>query len=503
MTDVHLWIDASAGVAGDMLLGALVDAGADLAAVQRAVDAVAPDSVRLTAEQVTRGGQRATKLHVEVRVDDPPHRTWASIRETLRTAELDPRTARWAHATFALLAEAEARAHGIPPEDVHFHEVGALDSVADVVGTCEAARLLGVGAVTASPIAVGSGRIGAAHGDIPVPVPAVANLALGWPVTAGPGGAHRPADLLGGHDHGHGHPHAHSHDHDHGQPEAHAHDHSPADGHDHAAGDHGHPHSAVRELPEYFGELATPTGVALVRALADRPGPLPALTPTAVGVGAGTRDLPGRPNVVRVVLGDLTVPSDAAPTAAQPTRHPESFESPRAAHSHHADSPTEVAEVRATVDDLDPRLWPGVLDALLAAGALDAWLAPVLMKKGRPGHVVTALVAAGDPDAVRAVEDALLEHTSTLGVRRSAALHRRVLQRTWRTVEPDLPGDTAGREVRVKIGHEEGRIRTVTPEFADVAAAARAAGVPERTVLDAARAAAAAAGLVTGATMEP
>ncbi|HEU5483993.1 MAG TPA: LarC family nickel insertion protein, partial [Microlunatus sp.] len=181
----HAWIDASAGVAGDMLLGALVDAGADLATVQRSVDAVVPDSVRLSAATVDRCGQRATKITVEVITDDVPHRRWTTIRDSLTDAALPDAVRHRALATFARLAEAEAQAHGIPADDVHFHEVGALDSIADVVGVAAALADLEVATVSAGLVAVGSGRVRAAHGDLPVPVPAVVRLSAGWRVHAG------------------------------------------------------------------------------------------------------------------------------------------------------------------------------------------------------------------------------------------------------------------------------------------------------------------------------
>src|SRR5699024_9280968 len=213
----HAHIDATAGIAGDMLLAALVDAGADLDGVQHVLDALVPGSVRFVRSDVDRGGQRAVKIGVEVLVEDPPHRTWASIRALLEQARGDAavpdRTIDLALAVFGRLADAEGATHGVPADEVHFHEVGALDSLADVIGACEAWRQLGIGAATGSVIAVGSGRIRAAHGDIPVPVPAVARRALGWPTVAG--------EILPAR--GHGHSHAHSHGHDH--PHAHDHDH--------------------------------------------------------------------------------------------------------------------------------------------------------------------------------------------------------------------------------------------------------------------------------------
>jgi pyridinium-3,5-bisthiocarboxylic acid mononucleotide nickel chelatase len=241
-----LWIDASAGVAGDMLLGALVDAGVPLAQLQGAVDAVVPGSVRLTHDVVVRAGLRAAKVDVEVLVADPPHRTWAAIRELLAAAALPDDVRDLALRVFGRLAEAEGHVHGVPPEDVHFHEVGALDAIADVVGTCAGVAALDVQEVVASPVALGSGTVRAHHGTLPVPPPAVLALVRGWDV------------LAGGH-----------------------------------------------------GELATPTGVALVTALAGRSGPLPRMRVETYGVGAGTKDVAGRANVVRLVVG--TVPDGAPP----------------------------------------------------------------------------------------------------------------------------------------------------------------------------------------------
>ncbi|PWJ54449.1 hypothetical protein SAMN06264364_107145 [Quadrisphaera granulorum] len=405
----HAWIDPSAGVAGDMLLGALLDAGASLPAVQAAVASVLGDDVAVTTRTVTRAGQRATKADVEVRVDDPPHRTWTTIAAMLAGADRAPlpeRVRADAHAVFERLARAEARTHGTDPADVHFHEVGALDSIADVVGVCAALHSLGVTSASAGPVALGSGRVRAAHGSIPVPVPAVAELSLGRRVLAG------------------------------GE-----------------------------------GELTTPTGMALLAVLAERDEDLPALVPTAVGVGAGTRDTPGRPNTTRVVLGALAT---AAPTATgAPTG---------------STGLVELVELATNVDDLDPRLWPGVLARLLDAGARDAWLVPVLMKKGRPAHVLTVLCA---PDLADPLEREMFATTSTLGVRRRACWQR-ALSRGWLDVVVE------GHSVAVKVGYDDDVVRQVEPEFDAVARAAAALGLPERHVLTAARAAAHAAGWAAG-----
>jgi pyridinium-3,5-bisthiocarboxylic acid mononucleotide nickel chelatase len=396
----HAWIDASAGVAGDMLLGALLDAGADLAMVQAAVDAVVPGAVSVGTTGVTRAGLRATKAEVGVTTADQPHRTWTSIRTMLDQADLPGPVRDRAAAVFGRLAEAEARVHGIDPAQVHFHEVGALDSIADVVGVAAALHDLQVATVSAGPVAVGSGTVRTAHGVLPVPVPAVAQLARDWRVTAG------------------------------GQ-----------------------------------GELTTPTGMALVVTLAERCEDLPALQVYTVGVGAGTRDPAGRANVTRVVLGDA---------AARST------------------DPTSAARLLETnVDDLDPRLWPDVLQRLLRAGADDAWLVPILGKKGRPGHVLTVL---GAPEHAAALRSEMLAATSTFGVRETD-YRKYALPRAWFDV---ALGEVT---VAVKVAHRNGVIAQASPEFDSVAAAAATLGQTQHEVLTAAVAAAVAAGLVAGASL--
>ena len=391
----HLWIDASAGVAGDMLLGALHDAGASLGRIQAAVDAVLPDAVRITADDVRRAGLRARKAQVTAVRADQPHRSWREIRDLLDGAP--PRAAE----VFARLAAVEAAVHGIDPAEVHFHEVGALDAIADVVGVCAALDELGIATVSASAVAVGSGQVRAAHGVLPVPAPAVAELAKGWQIRAG------------------------------GK-----------------------------------GELATPTGMALLRTLATACEDVPPMTVEAVGVGAGTRDTPDRPNVVRVLIGE----ADRA-----------------------GGNDMDAVILEANVDDLDPRLWPGVLAGLLSVGADDAWLVPIVMKKGRPAHTLTALCP---PSAVAAVRARIFRDTSTLGVRmggrRKTALARAVARVA---IGPD--------EISVKVGYAEGVIVQVMPEFDEVAALARELGVAERDALARAIAAATEAGLIIGARMPP
>jgi uncharacterized protein (TIGR00299 family) protein len=395
----HAWIDASAGVAGDMLLGALIDAGANLPDVQQAVDAVIADSVRLAAIPVTRAGQHASRISVEVRAQDVPAREWRAVQDLIATADLPVPIRERALATFGRLAEAEGRIHHQPAAEVHFHEVGALDSIADIVGVAAALHSLEIDSISASAVAVGSGRSRGAHGDMAVPVPAVVELAAGWKLFSGGS-----------------------------------------------------------------GELTTPTGMALVSALAERCEDLPLLTLQASGAGAGSRDTAGRPNLTRVLIGERIT-------------HPDN-------HLSEAD-----VLIEANVDDLDPRLWPGVLTSLIRAGAADAWLVPILMKKGRPAHTVSVLAR---PDQAADLRYLLLALTSTIGVRETK-VRKTALPRGW----VDLI--IAGSCISIKIAHHDGTIWQVTPEFDDLERAADEQDLSPLTVREQATAAALAAGLVAGA----
>jgi len=396
-------VDATAGVAGDMLLAALLDAGADLQRVTGMIDAVVPGAVRVTLGEVTRAGLRAAKVDVDLVATDVPHRTWRTIRDLLSNSVLPPAVRDNALSVFARLAEAEGRVHGIPAETVHFHEVGALDAIADVVGVCAALHDLAVDRVTGGEAALGSGRVRSAHGVLPVPAPAVIELARGWQVRAGGN-----------------------------------------------------------------GELATPTGMALLTGLSEECAALPPMRVQGIGVGAGTRDTPGAPNVVRVVLG-----ADLGPQAVGEGER--------------------MVVLEATVDDLDPRLWPEALSRLLSAGAADAWLTPVVMKKGRPAHVLAVL---GRPEQSAALRDVIFRHTTTIGIRQ-AERQRFALPRLHLAVQ------VAGHSIGVKIAHRDGVIVRATPEFEDVAACATASAQPLGDVLQQAIAQAAAAGLRPGAPVPP
>ena len=383
------WLDCGSGASGDMLLGALVAAGVPLEVIDRAVQEVTPERVTLRVENVQRAGLAATRVHLEA-AESHQHRTLRDIRELLDGASgLHADVRARALQTFQRLADAEAQVHGTTTDHVHFHEVGALDAIADIVGACAGLVHLGLDRLVASTISVGSGTVRAAHGVLPVPPPAVVQLLLGWASTAGP---------------------------------------------------------AEREL-------CTPTGAALVTSWADEQGPQPAMVVDRVGIGAGGANPPGHPNVVRLLLGRPAV------TSATVT--------------------TQVL-LEANVDDLDPRLWPELLSRLIDLGAADAWLTPILMKKGRPAHTVSVLT---DPTLRVPLLDVLFTDSSTIGVREHL-VSRTALQRTDTTVEVD------GHPVRVKVAVHDGRVVNVQPEYDDVAAAAAATGQPLKALLAAAIAAA-------------
>jgi uncharacterized protein (TIGR00299 family) protein len=374
-----LYLDCIGGIAGDMLLASLLDAGADADAVRAGLSRLDVDGLALELGATQRHGIRAARA--TVRGAPVQHRrTWSSIRTQIDAARLPERARARAQDAFRRLAHAEARIHDVDPEDVHFHEVGAVDAIGEVCGVTLALEELGIERVVCSPLPVARGLIDAAHGRLPLPAPATLALLEGAPL-------------------------------------------------------HG---------VEVQGELVTPTGAALVAALAEGYGPLPAMTLQTVGYGAGTRDPSAVPNVVRAIVGL------AAPAAAT---HP-------------------VSLVEANLDDLVPELAPDAAAACFAAGALDVWTTPVQMKQGRPGFTLSALARPGDEQPVA---EAILRETSSLGVR-IARLQRWELERDWRTIDVD------GEPVRVKVGRLDGRVVNLAPEHADCERAAHRTGAPVKVV---------------------
>lgn len=383
------WVDAGTGVSGDMLLGALVDSGVPVAVMQDAIDQL-DLGITLTVDEVRRCGLGATKVDVIV----PRPESVRHLPEILRLLErIEGPVRERSGDVFRALAEAESTVHRIPVDEVHFHEVGSLDCIADIVGVVAGFDALGLDRVIGSPPGLGRGHAKTDHGLIPVPVPAVLELLRGIPSAAG------PLDF----------------------------------------------------------EATTPTGAALLVCLVDEWGPMPPMGVDRVGIGAGGRDDERVANVTRLVLGSAAGDAMVAEQA-----------------------PSELVQIDANVDDLDPRLWPVVLESLMGAGAKDAWLTPIVMKKGRPAHTVSALCEQTYAEAVRS---ALFEQTSTIGVRQ-LAVDRYALERSYETVT------VMGQSVGVKISYHRGAVVSRSVEWEDVVRAAQLLGVAPKELLGVANAAA-------------
>ena len=384
------WFNCHAGVAGDMTMASLVDAGADPDEVASTIAGLGVDGYALLFERVQRCGVEATWANVVVDHDHDhhdhgtPHRPAREVLALLDAADLPARVRERARRVFLRLAEVEGDIHGVDPAEVEFHEVGALDSIVDVVGVCAALESLDIDEVWCSPIAVGHGEIRSSHGLIPNPAPATVAL------LAGAGAPSRGIDTT--------------------------------------------------------MEVSTPTGVALMATLATGFGAMPAMSTVSVGYGAGTADTSERANVVQVVAGRRSGPGDGVD-----------------------DEGTPVALVEANVDDVSGEVLAHTIGRLLAAGAHDAWITPIVMKKGRPANTVSVLC---DPASVEALRSIVLHETGSLGVRASM-LRRWPQQRTETTV------DVEGHTIRVKVAAHRAKI-----EFDDAAAAAVSLDLPVRVVLD-------------------
>jgi uncharacterized protein (TIGR00299 family) protein len=403
-----LYVDCFSGVAGDMLLGALIDSGVPLEDVRGALGSLAIDQDSVWTERVTRAGVAATKFCV--RGEDPSaydhehsgihksqvtrhesesshqgshtngHRTLKEIACLIEGSGLSRAGKERAIGLFNRLGEAEADVHGIPVDQVHLHEVGALDSIIDIVGTVYALEQVGAEQVVSSALNVGNGTVASAHGTYPVPAPATLRL--------------------------------------------------------------------LRDVPVYAGqqraELVTPTGALLVTGYATAFGPMPAMRVERVGYGAGARDFAGTPNVTRVLIGkaEATRPGDG------------------------------VEVIEAEIDDMNPQFFGGLIESLLAQGAVDAFYTPIYMKKGRPGTLVTVITP---PAAREAVSAALFRETTTIGVRYREAARECLSRET--VVVPTAAGD-----IRVKVARRDGFVMNAAPEFDDCARAAAASGRPAKEI---------------------
>jgi hypothetical protein len=381
-----LYFDCFSGASGDMVLGALLDLGVPLDGLRAALAPLMPAGCDISAARVARSGIGAIQFEVRDGRHDHDaggharHRGLHDILEMIAGAGLPERVAGRASLLFERLGRVEAEIHQVPVERVHFHEVGALDSIVDIVGSVWAIDTLGVDQIIASPLNTGSGTVATSHGQLPIPAPATIRLLEGAPAYS----------------------------------------------------------NGVQ------GELVTPTGALLVTGHATSYGPMPAMIIRRTGYGAGQRQLPGQPNVLRAVLGEAEAPADHG----------------------------RILVLECNIDDMNPQFFGSLIERLQAAGALDVYLSPVQMKKNRPGTLVTVLAPVTLRDGML---DVLFRESTTIGVRFHEA-DRECLSREWTTVA------TRFGAVRIKIARRGAAVMNAAPEYEDCAARALEAKVAVREV---------------------
>ena len=381
------YFDCFSGISGDMVLGALVDAGADLRVIEAELRKLGLEGWSISSEKVKRGAISATQVKVETS-EGHHHRSLSIILGRIDKANLALRAAERARKIFTRLAEAEAKVHQMPVEQVHFHEVGAVDSIVDIVGAAIGFELLGIDEFACSSFDVGAGQVKTAHGLLPVPAPATAELLRGAPTYS----------------------------------------------------------SGVQR------ELVTPTGAAIATTLATRFSEIPRMTLRTIGYGAGSADLKEKANVMRLLIGGSEV--------SEPGEH--------------WDAPISVIETN--LDDMSPQIYGYFVDRALAAGALDVFSTSVLMKKNRPGQLVTLLCEHAN---LSRLMDLIFRETTTIGVR-TYEVRRKTLDREL------IPVATPFGEVRLKVSRMNGTVLNATPEYEDCQRIAAARNIPLKEVIAAA-----------------
>ncbi len=410
------YLDCFSGISGDMFLGALVDAGVSPKLLEDTVAAL-DIGARLEISRVTRGGISATKVdvyangekdlprevfwerhghdhgHSHEHHDHDHGRGLTEIRAIIHKAAIRSTAKATAIRIFEALGEAEAEIHGTSVEQVHFHEVGAVDAMVDIVCAAVGAESLAVEEWVCSPLNVGGGTVQCAHGTLPVPAPATLKLLQDAPV-----------------------------------------------------------YSSGPQV-----ELVTPTGAAIVKTLSARFAPFPAMKIEKAGYGAGTREFPEHPNLLRLTIGEA-LPADSASTSQSTSSNALN---------------DRITVLEANLDDLSPQVLAYAMERLLAEGALDVFSVPVQMKKSRPGALLTVLAKMEDANRLTKL---IFAETTTLGVRRREE-QRETLARRWETV------DTTWGPVRIKIASMNGTVSNYAPEYEDCRALAEAQQVPLRTVM--------------------
>ena len=387
---MHLHFDCFSGISGDMTLGALVDVGFSPRALRQGLKTLPVSGYRLKVSKVRRGAIHATKVDVVISKVAEKRRSWTQIRRLLSASRLPPQVKKQALAAFERLATAEGKVHGQDPANVSFHEVGAIDALVDIVGGLLGCHELGVKTISASAVNVGSGTINGTHGVLPVPGPAVAEMAKGYPIySQGPA-----------------------------------------------------------------MELTTPTGMALLTTLTQNVDRLPPLIPGSVGYGAGTADPADWPNVLRVFLTTSPRTPSTLPGGGEVQTD-------------------QVIQLETNIDDMNPQLYDTVMERLFENGALDVCMTPTIMKRNRPGIILTVLA---QPEHAGMLTQLLFRETTTLGVR-SQLISRTTLPRSMQTIR--LP---QGR-VRVKT-IRVGKTVKHRPEFQDCRAIAKKTGIPIQEIIE-------------------
>jgi uncharacterized protein (TIGR00299 family) protein len=375
------YFDCYSGISGDMLIGSLMGAGCDFKKWLGQMETLPLEGWSASIRKVRRNGISGLKFSVKI-TPPQPQRNLPQIEKIIKKSKLPVSVKERAALVFGKLAQAEAKAHGVSMEAVHFHEVGAVDSIIDIAGTCLAVEMLKLDKIFFSALNLGSGTVKTAHGVLPVPAPATAELIKGMPAYES----------------------------------------------------------------DFRAELTTPTGAALAATLADGFGTMPLMGVKSTGSGAGDLELSGMPNLLRVFIGELS------------------------GGGYEEDN---VVLVETNIDDMDPRVYEYVIERLLQAGALDAWLTPIIMKKSRPAVTLSALTGPGKKSAII---DIIMEETTTFGVR-TVEYSRRKLAREFREVA------APGGRVRVKVGLRDGKILKAVPEYEDVKAAAEKSNMPLRDII--------------------
>ena len=400
-----VYFDCFAGVSGDMIVGAQLDLGVDLELLRHQMSSLGLGNYEITSKRVERGGLAATKFDVRVDETRQPARKLADIRSIVLGSTATDRVKRQAIRVFERLAEAEARVHGTTSDEVHFHEVGAVDSIIDIVAATIGFELLGVEQFFCSALRMGNGSVSTQHGQLPIPAPATAELLRGAPIYGG----------------------------------------------------------------QLEGEFVTPTGAAIVATFCEEFGPLPQMKVARAGYGAGQRDPKGFPNALRLLIGDM----DESQAGSQSGSRAGSW------RGFGSEKDETIVVIETNIDDMNPQVYAFVTDLAFGLGALDAFVTPAQMKKGRPGVLLTVLSTPEVADELMAM---LLVETTTLGVRYYEA-QRRVLERAIETVETEYG------PVRVKVARDGARTLHFQPEHEDCVKLAVQAKVPLLEVHGAATAA--------------